>query len=104
MVIVWCRREIQTDLRHTFEGVVREEREQFPFSVEFVGGADEEKRERTIWVLGGGENGLVEEGFREEIRVSNESMPGFGYAPESDQGLWWQLREYFHHQVLRQKG
>jgi hypothetical protein len=37
-----------------------------------------------IRVLGGGEDGLVEEVFREEIRVSEERMPGFGYAPESD--------------------
>jgi hypothetical protein len=52
--------------------------------------------------LSGGENGVVEEIFGDEIWVSYNFMPGFGDAPESDLGFRGQPRQYFEQHVLRQ--
>jgi hypothetical protein len=70
--------------------------------VGYVSGEEEGKTTRITGVLG--ENGVIEEVFGEEIRISYESMPSFGDTLESDQRFWRQPQEYLHHHFLRQIG
>jgi hypothetical protein len=82
-------------LRRAAEGVVRAERVYtvacWPSTFGYVSGAEENKTERMTGVLG--ENGVIEEVFGEEIRVSYESTPSFGDTLESDQTFWRQPRQ-----------
>ena len=76
-------------MRNTTEGVVREERESLVSDVGFLCGFEEdESRIRGSWGFGGCENGVVEEVFREEVRVSDKSEPNFGDALKSSKGFW----------------
>jgi hypothetical protein len=74
----------------------------FLVGVGYVSGEEEGKTARITGVLG--ENGVIEEVFGEEIRVSYESMPSFGDTLELDQRFWRQPRQYLHHHFLRQIG
>jgi len=66
----------------------------------YVIGEEENKTERMTGVWG--ENGVIEEVFGEEIRVSYESTPSFGDTLKSDQTFWRQPRQYLHNHFLRQ--
>ena len=94
--------EIQRGLRRAAEGVVRAVRVNSLTEVGFVSGDEKGKTARITGVLG--ENGVIEEVFGEEIRISYESMPSFGDTLASDQRFWRQPREYLHHHFLRQIG